>query len=308
VHLGDVFDRRKYVNFNTLADWRSQVFDKLASYNKPVHIVVGNHDTFYKTTNKINSVEQLLSKYNWFIYTEPTTIKLDQLDVCIVPWICDGNLQSSMNEIDTTKAQVCFGHLELMGFDLFPGHTNLDKGFDAKLFNKFDLVFSGHFHHKSNKNNIYYLGSPYPMTWSDWGDQRGFHIFDTETRELEFIENPYQIFHKLYYNDTLPLEKNDFLNLTGMFVKVIVQKKTNPYAFDQFIESLQKVNPYDISIVESSFEDSNQEDDEIDQAKDTLTILMEYVDDLGIEEGKDNLKQVLRDLYIESLNYTDASQ
>ena len=45
------------------------------------------------------------------------------------------------------------------------------------------------------------LGNPYQMFWNDVDDKRGFHIFDTETNELEFIENPYTIFERIYYED-----------------------------------------------------------------------------------------------------------
>ena len=40
------------------------------------------------------------------------------------------------------------------------------------------------------------------MYWNDAGDIRGFNIFDTETYEMEFIENPYNMFEKVYYEDT----------------------------------------------------------------------------------------------------------
>lgn len=312
VHLGDVFDRRKYVNFNTLSSWREQVFDKLATYNLPVHIIIGNHDTYYKNTNRINGVSEVLSKYKWNVYSRPATIEIGGLDICMVPWICEDTHQTTLTEIQNTKAQICMGHLELLGFEMFAGQTNIDHGFDPKIFEKFDMVFSGHFHHKSQKDNVYYLGSPYPMIWSDWGDRRGFHIFDTETRNLEFIENPFQIFHKVYYNDTNEsfesLVNKDYSGLAGMYVKVIVQKKTNPYWFDQFIEALQKVNPCDINVVDGSFEELGEEQEEVDEAKDTLSTLMEYVDGLGLESGQEELKQVLRDLYIEALNTNDQIQ
>ena len=317
VHLGDVFDRRKYVNFQTLESWRTNVFEKLEAWRlqkegRTIHIIIGNHDTFFKNTNTTNSVTELLGKYNWDVYKDPTTINLGGTDVCIVPWICEETHNPTLIELQKTQAQICMGHLELIGFDMFAGQTNLDHGYDPQLFNKFDRVFSGHFHHKSSKGNIDYLGSPYPMIWSDWGDRRGFHVFDTDTRDIEFIENPFQIFHKLFYNDTKEtfesIMNQDFAALTGMYLKVIVQKKVNPYWFDQFIEALQKASPCDISIVEGSFEDSGETEDDVDEAKDTLTILMEYVDSLGLESGQEDLKQVLRDLYIEALNTNDQIQ
>ena len=62
-------------------------------------------------------------------------------------------------------------------------------------------MFSGHFHHKSDDGQIYYLGPPYQIYWNDFDDPKGFHIFDTDTRELERIVNPYTLFSKIFYDD-----------------------------------------------------------------------------------------------------------
>ena len=45
-------------------------------------------------------------------------------------------------------------------------------------------VLSGHFHQKSEFANIRYLGSQMQFTWSDYGDNKYFHIFDTDTQEI----------------------------------------------------------------------------------------------------------------------------
>ena len=306
IHLGDFFDRRKYVNFKTLNYWDDNVLQKLAKYN--LNIVVGNHDVYYKNTNQINSVGQLLSKYNnWKIYTSPTNSVIDDINVVYLPWINSSNYDESMEMIKTTKAEICFGHLELKGFEIVAGQVNHDKGFDKKVFRNFDLVFSGHFHQKSDDGSIYYLGSPYHITWNDWGQKRGFYIFDTETRNIEFVENPYQIFHKVYYDDTKETYESlmdyDFSFLQRMYVKVIVRNKINAYWFEQFIDNINKWNPSDVSVVEVSVDEDNED---VDQVKDTLTLLTEYVNNLDIQY-KDRLTELLRDLYYEAVNMDPSS-
>lgn len=313
LHLGDTFDRRKYVNFNTLHSWQKRFFQPLHDWCDRVDILIGNHDTYYKNTNSVNSVEELLKIYPKFnIYTQATEATLDNLKVLYVPWICEDNLTHSLNMIDTTSAQACMGHLELIGFEMYAGHINADKGLRGELFDKFYLTLSGHFHQKSSRGSVHYLGAPYAMMWGDWGSNKGFHILDTDTMQLSFIENPIQIFHKIYYNDTNEtletLLQKDHSKIAGMFVKVIVQKKNNPYWFDQFFENLQKHNPADISVIESTIEDSNSEDVSIDEAKDTLTILKECVELLDVGEHKNPLNDLLRDLYIEALNNNEHIQ
>lgn len=313
LHLGDTFDRRKYINFNTLHQWQRRVFEPLNSWCDRVDLLIGNHDTYFKNTNKVNSVDELLKIYDKFrVYAEPTEVELDKLKVAYVPWICEDNYVRTMELLDKTSAHVCMGHLELIGFEMYAGHINADKGHRSELFDKFYMTLSGHFHQKSSRGSIHYLGAPYAMMWGDWGSLKGFHVLDTDTMELSFIENPIQMFHKIYYNDSSEtfdsIMSKDFSSITGKFVKVIVQKKNNPYWFDQLLESLHKLNPADLSVIEAAFEDGISEDVDIDQAKDTLTILKECVECLEVDEHKNSLNDLLRDLYLEALNTSDHIQ
>jgi hypothetical protein len=74
------------------------------------------------------------------------------------------------------------------------------------------------------------------------------------------------------------------------------------------MNKLYGINPIDITIAED-FMDLTEglEDDMIDQAEDTLTILNKYVDSIQ-EENIDNakLKTILRELYVEALNSNQA--
>lgn len=313
LHLGDTFDRRKYINFNTLHAWQKRVFQPLNEMCERVDILIGNHDTYYKNTNKVNSVEELLKIYpNFNVYVEPTEVEIDRRKFLYIPWICEDNETRSMQMIAESSAHICAGHLELIGFEMYGGHINADHGHRGELFDKFYMTMSGHFHQKSSRGNTHYLGAPYAMMWGDYGSAKGFHVLDTETMELTFVENPIQMFHKIYYNDSTEtyesLLNKDHSNIAGKFVKLIVQKKNNPYWFDQYFENLQKHNPADMSVIESAFEDGISEDVDIDQAKDTLTILKECVDTLDIEEQKNALNDLLRELYVEALNSNEHIQ
>ena len=229
----------------------------------------------------------------------------DGLDILFVPWICAENYQQTMDMINETSAQVAFGHLELKGFQMYRGHVN-DHGFDPSIFNKFDSVVSGHFHHRSSNGNVHYLGTPYEITWSDYNDSRGFHIFDTETRELEFVQNPYRMFHKIFYDD---LDKTiedvvdvDFEPYKDSFVKVVVKTKTNPYWFDMVIDRLEKVAPIEIQVVDAHFHKDDVDDEDIvDEAEDTLTILNKYIESMNTNVSKKQLDLLVKELYDEAL-------
>lgn len=303
--LGDTFDRRKYTNHNIAYLSRKIYFDKLKDYT--VHAIVGNHDTFFKNSNEVNSPELLLQDYkNIKIYTAPETVKFDKTDIAVLPWVCSGNYNESMKFMEDTPAQVLFGHLEIAGFEMYKGSVT-DHGFDMKLFSKFDMVMSGHFHHKSSRGNINYLGAPYEMTWSDFNDPRGFHIFDTDTRQLTYIMNPYRMFNKVFYDDS---EKtlDELLEISddaykGSYVKVVVKNKTNPYWFDLFTDKIEKTGVLDMQIVEDNF-NLNLEDDSdiIEEAEDTLTILKKTIDQIESNVEKKELDKFLTSLYNEALH------
>lgn len=217
-----------------------------------------------------------------------------------MPWINSENYSAAMKLLNSTLSPVVFGHFEIAGFQMYRGQPN-DHGLDKKLFDKFDLVCSGHFHHRSSEGAITYLGNPYEITWADYDDPRGFHIFDTDTLELQFIENPYRMFHKIYYDDTKE-QKIDYDSYTGKHVKVIVVNKTDFYTFDQCLDKLYKVNPLEIKIIEDfeEFEDAKI-DDAID-IEDTVSLLGHYVDAIETDMDKAKIKNTLKTLYVEALS------
>ncbi len=306
--LGDTFDRRKYVNFVTLRRAKQMYFDPLKERGITVHSVVGNHTTYFKNTNDINTMDLLLKEYtNYNVYThEPVTVRLGSCDVMLSPWICPSNAEVSFEAFKETSAKILMGHFEFAGFEMMKGQLS-DHGLDRADFKKFLAVYSGHYHHPSSHENVTYLGAPYEMTWTDYAGKRGFHIFDTETLEMEFVQNPYSIFHKLEYDDSdLTVEDIDELDvsmLTSTHVKVIVKKKNNPYTFDLFIDKLQSAGAADIKVVEDHLNfDIIDEGELVDEAQDTLSLLRGYVDSLEVKANKERINEFLRDLYQEAVS------
>ena len=169
---------------------------------------------------------------------------------------------------------------------------------------KYEIVISGHFHHKSSDGHIYYVGAPCEHTWSDYDDPRGFHIFDTKTRELEFIENPFKIHHKVIYDDKIDtlesIQSKDFGKYTSNLIKVVVQNKSNPFMFDIFMDRLYQANPLDVSIVEN-FNDTNISDEDVAENMDsTITLITKAVDNVETNLDKERLKGFMKDIYQEA--------
>tara|TARA_B100000085_G_scaffold229241_1_gene215386 strand:+ start:285 stop:1316 length:1032 start_codon:yes stop_codon:yes gene_type:complete len=294
--LGDTFDKRRSINFMSLDAAKEMWFDQLEELNVKMHMLVGNHDIYYKNTLRVNAPSELLGQYgNISVYTEPTTVTFDGVSVLLLPWICDENYEQSLRSVTESDATICMGHLELNGFEAHPGHV-MENGMDKSLFKKFKRVFSGHYHMKSKKDNVTYLGNPYQLYWNDYGCKRGFHVFDTETLKTTFYRNPFDTFHKLYYNGGITLP--DESELQGAFVKLIVEEKDDYAKFDYVVKQLQDMSLGDLKIVEDLSLDEGSTS--VEETEDTMTLLDNYIDGIDLKANKSNIKSVMRSLYIEA--------
>jgi DNA repair exonuclease SbcCD nuclease subunit len=301
--LGDTFDRRKYVNFYALDRAKKMFFDKLEERGIRVHMLAGNHDTYYKNTNEVNSPDLLLTEYNNIdVISKPETIVINGTSICMMPWICPENYQESIDHIKNTKAEICMGHFEISGFAMYRGMESHD-GLAKETFEKFDLVFSGHYHHRSSDKHIHYLGNPYELTWQDYNDPRGFHLFDLDTRGLEFVVNPYRMFERIEYNDKEQEPTDlDVIDLEKKYVKLVVVNKTDFYKFDKFIQKLYNKGCHEIKIIEDMTEFQDGEIGEEINLEDTLSVLSHYVDSIETDVDKEQIKTYMRTLYTEAVN------
>lgn len=308
--LGDTFDRRKYINYQSLKRGKEFFFDQLAKRNINYHALVGNHTTYYTNTNEVNSMDLLLREYsNFTLYeNEPVELTLGSTKFLMTPWINRENYDSVITKIENTDASVLMGHLEVKGFEMMKG-TVCTHGLDMSVFKNFESVYSGHFHHPSRYSNIEYLGAPYEMTWSDYGGKRGFHVFDTETKDLTRVQNPYRMFHKIDYDDEdMTIDDVNSLDLSMLedaYIKVIIKNRTNAYLYDMFMNKLGESGAADIKSVDDSMNLENVGAEEImDETKDTKEILHTYIDGLDTQVDKDKIKRLVNDLYIEAMNIT----
>ena len=293
VHMGDIFDSRKAIDLQSLEWAKRVVFEPLKKYK--VHLAIGNHDCYYKNTNNVNSPQLLLKSYpNIHTYSEPIEIKLDKLKVLFLPWINSENFNETKELIESTEAKIAMGHLELNGFRATRGHL-METGMDIDIFNKFEKVFSGHFHTRSNDGKIYYLGNPYEMFWNDVNDPRGFTIFDTETLTHTPINNPYKLFYNIYYEDT-NYKLFDAREYENKIVKVIVRHKSSVKNFEKFIDKLYQVGVQDLKIVEN-FDIQENADFDVDEDENTLSILSRYIDESEFEYDKNIIKDIFQSLY-----------
>ena len=294
IHMGDVFDSRKSIDYQSLEWSKRVVFDPLKKYE--VHMLVGNHDCYFKDSNHVNSPELLLQDYsNIKTYSSPTNTKIGGIDMTLIPWICSDNYDETLKVIQKSNAKIAMGHLELRGFYVNKHLVMDDHGMDSTIFSKFEKVFSGHYHTRSDNGKIFYLGNPYEMYWSDVNDTRGFHIFDTETLIHTPVNNPYKLFYNIYYDDT-PYQTFDASKYSNKIVKVIVRKKSKPKSFEKFIDNLYKIGVQDLKIVEN-FEIKEKDDFVVEEEENTISVLNRYIDESEFNFDKNVIKGIFENLY-----------
>ena len=301
IHAGDLMDRRKFVNFNILNQVRTRFMDRLREENIEVHCILGNHDVYYRNTNTINSIRELFGK-DLNLYEEPQVVNFDGLDIAFLPWVNKENYNKSEDFIKTAAAPILIGHLELDGYQVMRG-VNFQGGMDYNLFDRYEKVLSGHFHCRQEKGNIYYLGTQYQITFADLNETKGFHVLDTSTREIEFIENPYRMFYTLSYNDEngpVEFEKNPYLK--GSYIKLFVEKKKHPYDFDRYMDKLYEAGVSKLTVVEELIDSEWTKEEIVDLAQDTVTLINNEIDLIEEVVDKPRMKKLIKDLYMESLS------
>ena len=308
IHLGDLMDRRKYVNFHTLNVVRKRFVKPLNDMGVSMDIILGNHDVFYKNTNDVNSIRELFEWSelcdNWKIHYKPTTIELGGMKIGLVPWITKDNEQECLDFLLKKESKTLMGHFEFAGFEVLRGIIQ-QEGMDPKMMSDYDNIYSGHFHCKHSKGNIHYLGTQYQITFADLNEPKGFHVLDTDTGKIEYIENPRRIFMRFDYNDDNARDYFDgsinWDDYKETFVRLVVERKMNPFLLDRVIEKLNEAGCHSVSIIDQTqLDKATKSEEKADLSKDTLSLICEEIDNTEGILDPSRLKDLIRDLYIEA--------
>lgn len=298
IHLGDFFDRRRHVNFNTLNRVRKMFLAPVREYGFHVHIILGNHDCFHKSTVDVNSVNEIFSEYPEIEIVDTPRHVRDIGVMC--PWITEENRDEVMNILDLYhgKGHNLFGHFEIDGYDIGAGQTYI-SGVDKHTMMGYENPLSGHFHNHSE----WYVGCPYQLTWADFMEEKGFVVVDTDTKKWEFVKNRHKLYTKIHYDDS----KHDYLqefepsDVENKIIRIVIEECNDDLTFFAFIDMIEKSAAIEVDIVDPRIsivaEDTT---DNFDAT--TLELIGDYVDALGGEFDRDGVKAFLKRLYLEAEN------
>lgn len=275
VHVGDVLHDRRRVDVNTINRAREYFFHPMDQAQITMDVICGNHDLYWKDKSIVDSVTEIFElRHNVTVYKDC----YEYQDILYVPWINGSNRQQIMQAIDNSSCSYVFGHLHLIGYQMQRGHP-ATSGEDPNIFKKFKHVYSGHFHTKHTHNNVTYLGSVQQHTWADAFDQRGFHIFDTITGELEFIVNPFDMFAVIEYDPDLVIEPDMF---SGKYVRIRVDQVANQQKLDNFVHSIEKQGAYNVQVINSTLNTVVEQVGSDVEVEDTLTLIRTMVHDNNV--------------------------
>lgn len=310
IHLGDLFDRRKYVNFLTAKNCRENFLEQIDKRNVNTKIIIGNHDQYYKDSHKVNSLEELVSSNRYKtieVLSTPKEFDYEGKKILLVPWISSSNKEEVDKALKKSSADIVAGHFEFIGFEMYRGSI-VSHGDTTERFRKFSQVWSGHYHHKSSVGNVHYLGAFAEYIWSDYADDRGYHIFDTSTGKLEFRQNPNRMFHSYVYDGgNFSYDKSTLTCLKGKYVRIVVRNRINPGLLDDFISDIYDSGCANLVLVESEID--NKEISESIESTADLTIgtdemISKYIQELQLDEhmSKNKMIDFMRGVYKEAIS------
>ena len=211
IFLGDWHHHRNSINLMTL-DTSIRCLEKLGAAFDQFFWFPGNHDLFYKDKREIHS-----SAFGRHI---PGVTVIDKIttidDVTLVPWLI-GEEWKTINQI---KSRYMFGHFELPLFYMnamvqMPDHGALQ----SDHFVNQELIFSGHFHKRQNRGNIWYIGNAFPHNYADtWDDERGMMMLEWGKKPIFKTWEDAPKFRTL--NLSKLIDEKDTLLKSKMYLKV----------------------------------------------------------------------------------------
>jgi len=271
VNLGDTFNDRKAIDINVY-NLAIDIFEDIAK-EIDVYTLNGNHDLAKKTNEGNTSLRAIQYIPNVTLITDPTLLNINyeggkHTKIIAVPFLGDHS-QETKYLMENAKAKYAFMHTDLAAMKYDNGML-ITEGVNTDVFS--GIVYSGHIHKRQETKKCIYVGSPYHISKSDIGNQKGLYLLNLKTNKHEFIENHYSpIYHSLLMEKYIEMsigERQEFLNnnynyiiikeenipeykkkfdiynlgigTTAKFVKPVINKQTLSVNVDENIEYKEK--------------------------------------------------------------------
>jgi hypothetical protein len=169
--LGDFNNNRNNVNVMTL-NYGLRCLEHVAEHFDQTIMIPGNHDLFWKDRRDMYSVSWARNIPKLRIINDIESVG----DCVFVPWM----VGEDHKQIVKQTGKYMFGHFELPHFLMNAMVRMPEVGeLRSEHFDKFDAMFTGHFHKRQQQGKINYIGNCFPHNFSDAGDDaRGCMILE----------------------------------------------------------------------------------------------------------------------------------
>jgi len=308
VILGDIFDSRSSVDFKILND-AIDFYTNLISKCKNVYMLVGNHDLYYKENMKENVNFRFLEKIRKIkLIQKLSEVKIEDKKCLFVPWVDSKKSRDKAISKLKNKYDVVFGHFDTCG--IYGGNVEIDTAFDTKIFDNQDIVLSGHFHKRVDKEKVKYVGSFINQTFNDVGETKGYHIIKEDG--VEFIKNNSPLFEYITIDNTKQFiedfeeNKEKYVSkYKGNIIKIFL----NEYNKDnsEIIEMIKSIKPLDMSVsfnkTKIELEEEDSDFNGFDGKTNIVNVINEYIDEIEDKIDSDNvsiekIKSIINTKYV----------
>lgn len=286
LHLGDLYDNRNVIPINLL-NYGMDVVEDLSKI-APLHIIIGNHDCWSKSSDEINTIRPFKWIPNVQVYQKTTKIEYNGLKLCLMPYI-DKRMDQISLISENKDCDYLFCHSDLNGCKMHltsVAHKNSDK-IDVEDFKSFKRVFSAHIHIRQVNKNFEFIGSIFQMDRNDYGDQKGITILDTNTGEIEFIPNKVSpVFKKVRVVNEEDVNLLESLKDTKDYVDIAISNNlliSNRKLRRKLEIILEKSNFASVEYIDDITKELNEDESvsenvEFDEEKMEISIALDYED------------------------------
>ena len=188
IHLGDLLDNRSFIPIDVL-NYAQKIVEEISKICT-LHILVGNHDCWHKSSSEINSINTFKYIPNVFVYDKSKVINYLGKKILMMPFIEKRNEQVELLK-QHKGADYLFCHSDLNGAKMHltsVAHKNTDK-IDIEEFKGYKKVYSGHIHILDRHKNFTFVGNNFEMDRNDRENQKGVFILDVIEGTETFIPN-----------------------------------------------------------------------------------------------------------------------
>ena len=286
--LGDFFDNRTEISVQTI-HIASQIIEKFKNFN--LFMIIGNHDAYYKNRSDVHSLGMVKGYENITLIDENLEFGAFNKRFLMVPW---------NNDIPKSKYDYIFGHFEIQTFKM-NNYTVCNHGLNPVdiLIEKTNAVFSGHFHNRNskkyNEGSIHYIGSCFPLDFSDEGNTKGYHILDVESGSIDFFEN--EVSPRFVKTYTSKIKSLDVDSITNNIVKLVVDEEVDDIKLEKVTNILNKLKPWQLTIDHNVVNKSLNDVESVDSIN-IKEMFEEFYEQLGLEDDQlTRIEKIIEDLY-----------